>query len=118
LKHYVTQPSFYSAHSAYSADFDHLDKIFGLARLWGWVGFCRKPPVDKEVPNNGVETACYKFVKKLLRCVLTTRSPRAYKPLTDEDGGASGADGRLRSGVSNGTAGFVGVIAGKRLSRW
>ena len=50
--------------------------------------------------------------------MLTTRSARAYKPLTDEDGGASGADGRLRSGVSNGTAGFVGVIAGKRLSRW
>ena len=34
---------------------------------------------------------------------------KAYKPLTDEDGGAAGADERLRSGVSNETAGFVGV---------
>ena len=42
--------------------------------------------------------------------VLTIPSPRAYKPLTDEDGGASGADERLRSGVSNETADFVGVI--------
>ena len=31
---------------------------------------------------------------------MTTSEGRAYKPLTDEDGGAFGADGRLRSGVS------------------
>ena len=42
--------------------------------------------------------------------MLTIPRVRAYKPLTDEDGGASGADERLRSGVSNETADFVGVI--------
>ena len=33
-------------------------------------------------------------------CVLTIPEGRDYKPLTDEDGGAGGAGGRLRSGVS------------------
>jgi len=45
--------------------------------------------------------------------VLTTSSARAYKPLTDEDGGAAGADDLLRSGVSLETAGFAGVICWK-----
>ena len=45
--------------------------------------------------------------------MLTTSGARAYKPLTDEDGGASGADERLRSGVSDETADFVGVICCK-----
>ena len=49
--------------------------------------------------------------------MLTTSRGKAYKPLTDEDGGASGAGGRLRSGVSHETADIVGVIAGRRLSR-
>ena len=31
---------------------------------------------------------------------------RAYKPLTDEDGGASGADELLRSGVSKRSCGL------------
>ena len=88
-------------------------------RFLDWFGFGagwdsgRKPPVDKIVSNNVVKTACYKFVKKLLRCLLTTRRVKAYKPLTDEDGGAAGADDLLRSDVSLETAGFVGVICWK-----
>ena len=45
--------------------------------------------------------------------LLTTRRVKAYKPLTDEDGGAAGADDLLRSDVSLETAGFVGVICWK-----
>jgi hypothetical protein len=47
--------------------------------------------------------------------LLTTWRLRAYKPLTDEDGGAAGADDLLRSGVSYETAGFAGVICWKAI---
>jgi hypothetical protein len=46
-------------------------------------------------------------------CVLTSSVCRAYKPLTDEDGGASGADDLLRSGVSRRNGRLVGVICWK-----
>jgi hypothetical protein len=44
---------------------------------------------------------------------LTICVGRDYKPLTDEDGGASGADDLLRSGVSVRNGRLVGVICWK-----
>ena len=66
-------------------------------------------------PNAPLKSATCRFFLIFGKGLLTSSSGRDYKPLTDEDGGASGADGRLRSGVSHETAGIVGVICWKAI---